>query len=448
MRPPALSAMSSNASRSSTPSLPTKAAAAPVSSAAQRGDDVVMSFGELGEPELGERLRRAGKSFEWRERRCELVDEHGRRRRDPRRQGGRAAPTDADRTARSAGALQAPRETSRARATRPAVPGCGRGPRSTAFSSVAIARALAVRAEPDERMLEQREQGHRRQRRRAPLPPPGGRSARLAYRVAHRRRNHRPRSSSARARRCTRRAKARSGVTSAAVLFGVSSASRSATAIARASSSAFAASTTDRFSSAASACAGKSEPASCCQRSVAAAGRSASDTKRSRPCVGGFAEDRDLVARDADAAQQRLHGKLRMSDRGGDELAVLGVASPADQLPRLRIEIGIEAGQHDRTLGKPSDGRDQLGSRRHRAGRAGGDHRSVGVRGEPRWLPRRSEDRAARPARSRPAAPAASAIRGARSGETAASAASTRRARRARARRAGPRTPDASSCRP
>ena len=53
-----------------------------------------------------------------------------------------------------------------------------------------------------------------------------------------------------------------------------------------------------------------------CQRSVAAAGRSASETKRSRAVRRGRAERAHLVARDADPPQQRLHGELRMADRG------------------------------------------------------------------------------------------------------------------------------------
>ena len=81
----------------------------------------------------------------------------------------------------------------------------------------------------------------------------------------------------------TRRASARSGVTSAAV-FSSSTASRSATAMASASSSALAASIMVRVESAASACASKPAAAARCRhRSVAAAGRKTSDTSRSRP---------------------------------------------------------------------------------------------------------------------------------------------------------------------
>ena len=55
--------------------------------------------------------------------------------------------------------------------------------------------------------------------------------------------------------------------------------------------------------------------------SVAAAGRSASETSRSRPCGRARAEHAHLVARDADALQQRRHGELRMADRRRDRVA-------------------------------------------------------------------------------------------------------------------------------
>ncbi len=69
--------------------------------------------------------------------------------------------------------------------------------------------------------------------------------------------------------------------------------------------------------SAASACAAKSGSSSrACHSSLAAAGRSASDANRSRPCAAGCASARHRVARDADPPQQRMHGELRMAVRG------------------------------------------------------------------------------------------------------------------------------------
>ena len=89
---------------------------------------------------------------------------------------------------------------------------------------------------------------------------------------------------------------------------------------------------------------------------------------------------RDGIARDADAREQRLHGELRMSGRRRDALALVA----GNQLPRLLVEIGIEAGQHHGAVRQPRDGRDQFGGRRDRAGRAGGDHRRVGLARKPR----------------------------------------------------------------
>ena len=56
----------------------------------------------------------------------------------------------------------------------------------------------------------------------------------------------------------------------------------------------------------------------------------------------------------------------------------------ADLRPRFLIEIGVEAGQDHRAVRQPRDGCDQLGGRRHRAGGARGNHRTVRLCGEPR----------------------------------------------------------------
>ena len=57
-----------------------------------------------------------------------------------------------------------------------------------------------------------------------------------------------------------------------------------------------------------------------------------------------------------------------------------------DQAPGFFVEIGIEARQHHGAMRQARDGRDQFGGRRDRAGRAGGDHRRVGLARKPRGL--------------------------------------------------------------
>ena len=96
-----------------------------------------------------------------------------------------------------------------------------------------------------------------------------------------------------------------------------------------------------------------------------------------------LAEPADLVARDADPPQQRLHGELRMADGGRDDRASVGVAPAGDVVPRRLVEIGVEAGQHHGAMRELRDRLDQGRGRRHRAGGAGRDHGTAGVRGEP-----------------------------------------------------------------
>ena len=84
----------------------------------------------------------------------------------------------------------------------------------------------------------------------------------------------------------------------------------------------------------------------------------------------------------ADARQQRLHGELRMARRGGNFLLRI----TRDQPPRLFVEIGVEAGQHDGAVRQTRDRRNQFGSRGNRSGRTGGDHRAIGLAGKPRGL--------------------------------------------------------------
>ena len=73
-----------------------------------------------------------------------------------------------------------------------------------------------------------------------------------------------------------------------------------------------------------------------------------------------------------------------------------------DHGPGRLVQLGVEAGQHHRAMRQPGDGREQLGGRRHRSGRSGGDHRSVVLERETARLgrdqkvaPRRRLDRSA-----------------------------------------------------
>src|SRR5262249_57082513 len=95
---------------------------------------------------------------------------------------------------------------------------------------------------------------------------------------------------------------------------------------------------------------------------------------------GRGAERNDLFAGDADAAQQRLHGELRMLDRRRD--AGGAIAAAFDQVPGLCVEREVEAGQHHGAARELGDGGDQLGGRRHGGGRGGGEHRAAGGRGK------------------------------------------------------------------
>ena len=185
----------------------------------------------------------------------------------------------------------------------------------------------------------------RRAARRAPLPPQAAQTARPACRRARRRRNRRPRPSSARARRRTRRASARSGVTRAAVLPGVSTASRSATAMASASSSALAASMTDNVASAPSICVGKSAPRAAASgrwRRPAAAPRRRSARAHARRACRARRPPRARCRCGAAAPAWRIADARPRARRARGRRP----RAAADQLPRFGIEIGVEAGQH------------------------------------------------------------------------------------------------------
>ena len=169
----------------------------------------------------------------------------------------------------------------------------------------------------------------------------------------------------------TRRASVRSGVTSAAVLPGVSIASRSATAMASASSSALAASITAMSAIAAIGMRGEVGVAQPIPPQLAR--RRRPQRLRGQPLTAvrrPLAERRHPVAEDADASEQCRHGELRMPMRG-----VRGVAAGNDPPGRV-VQIGVEAGQHQRAARQPGDGGEQCRGRRDRAGRARRDHRT------------------------------------------------------------------------
>ncbi len=94
------------------------------------------------------------------------------------------------------------------------------------------------------------------------------------------------------------------------------------------------------------------------------------------PVRGGRCQRCDAFAGDTDPMQQRLHGELRMSD--GWRIGL------TDQLPRGRVEGGVEPGQHHGAMWELGDGCNQRCGRRHRAGRAGGDHGGVRARRQAR----------------------------------------------------------------
>ena len=132
----------------------------------------------------------------------------------------------------------------------------------------------------------------------------------------------------------------------------------------------------------------------CCQRSVAAAGRSASDTSvrgRAAPAAPSVATSLALRRRCA-------RSSACMANCGWPATAAC-VCAAADAIPGVLVEIGIEPRQHHGAMRQRRDGREQLGGRRHRAGGAGGNHRAVGVARKPLALPHRSAGRGARPAR-------------------------------------------------
>ena len=93
------------------------------------------------------------------------------------------------------------------------------------------------------------------------------------------------------------------------------------------------------------------------------------------PCARGHARSGGarvitLVANGAHLLQQRRHGELRMAVRR----VSLAIAA-CDHFPGRVVQLGVEAGQHQRAMRQFRDGREQRRRRRHRTGGAGGDHR-------------------------------------------------------------------------
>ena len=285
-----------------------------------------------------------------------------------------------------------------AHAPSPACRGVGRGPRSIASSSVAMAaRARRRRAEPEARMLEQREQRHRRQavrarpRRRAArtrrpavsgsASPPESSDRDVPARRAPPRRGARARGPASPARRScpvvhrlAQRDRDRERL-----FLGVGGLDHG-----------------DGFERGVGVrgeigCVEALRPSARSRRD----GRSASDASRSRPCGAGSRQasstsSRAMPMRCSSAAWRIADG--RATDRSRRPRL-------ADQLPGRVVEIGVEAGQHHGAVRQLRDGREQLRGRRHRAGRAGRDHRA-GAALRAAALRPRSAGRAARPARS------------------------------------------------
>ena len=116
-------------------------------------------------------------------------------------------------------------------------------------------------------------------------------------------------------------------------------------------------------------------PVRACQRSVVAAGRSASETPdaRGRARLGGAScatSPRVMPMRSSSACMANCAWPA-----AGAPSCVLSSASPAISAQTGVVEIAVEAGQHHGAVRQRGDGGEQLGGRRHRAGRAGGDHR-------------------------------------------------------------------------
>ena len=257
-------------------------------------------------------------------------------------------------------------------ASSPASAAAGRGPRSCEIERpdrVEPGEPLVALA-AGQRMLGERQQRHRRQLLGRGRGDAQQQRSRRASATAAGRRCRRPRSPSARA--APRRAPAswRSGVTRAAVLPGVSSASRRASAIA-----------------CASAAASGSSPGECRSGAGSAARQSLPFVRkirrghrigdRSRP-----RRRRDRAARTSASAAprrgRRRCGRAIASDEIADGWLAAAVVVGAERVPFLvRQDVGQpQAGQDDHAVGHSRDAREQRGNRRRRGGDSGGDGES------------------------------------------------------------------------
>ena len=143
--------------------------------------------------------------------------------------------------------------------------------------------------------------------------------------------------------------------------------------MASASSSALAASIIATLGSAASACAAKSGSRRAAPPVLGGGG--GPQRFRHQPLAAvrrGRAERRTSSRAMPMRVEQRLHGELRMA--GG------GLGRPRrrrrSSAQVVVVEIGVEPRQHHGAVRQLGDGGEQLRGRRHRAGRAGGDHRA------------------------------------------------------------------------
>ncbi len=106
-------------------------------------------------------------------------------------------------------------------------------------------------------------------------------------------------------------------------------------------------------------------------------------------------EDVDVAALDAEALQQCMHRILRMVRRRMLGELAERIAHTADAAPGVLVEVGVEARQHHGAMRQRCDRMQEFCGGRHRAGGAGGDHRTMGMCGQPPGF-RRDEEIAPR----------------------------------------------------
>ena len=121
--------------------------------------------------------------------------------------------------------------------------------------------------------------------------------------------------------------------------------------------------------------------ARCCQRSVAAAGRNASETSaRARQFVPAAARRRARCRSAAAAPAGRIADGRSPAERSRGHRS-RGRRRSAPRIPASRSVS--RPGSTTAPCVELADGGDQGRGRRHRAGGAGDDHRAVGLGGEP-----------------------------------------------------------------